>query len=110
LTVTVLDFLGGKIRFIRVVFYNMSLKTFQGAKSLLDSVLNAVIISPGHPDPGLQIDWAEGTTSLVVAEVIFDNGTMGRIETDGWHVFFEDNQGTYWWHRWDSAFPRSRRP
>lgn len=39
-----------------------------------------------------------------------DDGNMGRIETDGLHVFTEDHQGTCWWHRWDSAFPRSRRP
>jgi hypothetical protein len=54
----------------------------------------------------LQLVWAEGSTASIEAEVFFDDGTTGGIETDGWHLFLEDNRGTYWWHRWDSAFPR----
>jgi hypothetical protein len=104
--VTVQEFLGGRIKFIRVAFYDTTLRDFAGAKTFLESILGSIIISSSHPSPSLQLDWAEGSTASIEAEVFFNDGTTGRIETDGSHLFLEDNRGTYWWHRWDSAFPR----
>lgn len=104
--VTVQDFLGETIKFIRVVFYDSTFRDFAGAKSFLESILGSIIISSSYSGPYLQLVWAEGSTASLEAEVFFDDGTTGRIETDGWHLFLENNRGTFWWHRWDEAFPR----
>jgi hypothetical protein len=104
--VTVQDFLGGTIKFVRVVFYDSTFRDFAGAKAFLQSILGSIIISSSHSGPYLHLVWAEGSTASMEGEVFFDDGTTGMIETDGWHLFLEDNRGTYWWHRWDLAFPR----
>jgi hypothetical protein len=98
--VTVERFLGGDIRFIRITFFDDSLKDFETARSFLQDLLNSTIISPSHHEgPFLNILWSEGSNDSIKALIFYANGSVGRIESDGWHLFLEDAEGTYWWHR-----------
>src|SRR5207244_4452090 len=63
--------------------------------------------------------WSEGTSATIGALVLFRDSRIGRIECDatddgspragGVHLFFEDHDGTCWWHRWAASFPRKVR-
>lgn len=104
--VSVRAFLGSKLRRIRIV--SLFETSAAEAADLIRGVLSSVIIEPGKrggPTPeGLL--WSESTPVKVRALLEYDNGRVGLFETDGTHLFFEDSDGTYWWHRWDSSFPR----
>ena len=50
-----------------------------------------------RPEP--HIYWAEGGQASLKVVVFFTDNRVGRIESDGKHLFFEDGNGTYWWYR-----------
>jgi hypothetical protein len=101
--VTVGSFLGGKIRFVRVTFFDDSIRDFETSRHFLQDLLGAVVIPNNGASyvepPRLAIDWAEASENTIQALIFFENGSVGRIESDGWHLFLEDSDGTYWWDR-----------
>jgi hypothetical protein len=111
--ITVQDFLGGEIDFVRVTFFDRALTDFARSRAFLQDLLDWVILSPPYPDPtsGPQLHayWAQGATPSVQALVFFVNGSLGRIESDGTHLFVEDAAGTYWWYVGDSGLQRKQR-
>ena len=110
--VTVRSFLGGKIRFVRVTFFDDSLKDFETARFFLQDLLGSTIISaspsPLTEGPFLQPAWAEGSEDSIRALIFYENGSIGRIESDGWHLFLEDSEGTYWWQRLKTPINRNK--
>ena len=116
--VTLREFLGGDIEFIRITFCDKPIDTLDRARALVKELLVSVVMSPEYRGAPM-LDgprWAEGTRATIRALVIFADGRVGRIHCDatddgsrragGVHLFFEDHEGTYWWHRWDTYFPR----
>ena len=87
----------------------------------MKELLASVIVDPEHRGAPELVGplWSEGTSATIQAIVCYRDGRKGRIECDatddgslpasGVHVFFEDHDGTYWWHRWDAFFPRKVR-
>jgi hypothetical protein len=116
--VTVREFLGGDIQIVQIVFYGDPIDSFERAKALLRDLLASHILAPERLGaPTLDgLTWAEGSRATIRATVGFGDGRIGRLESDltddgslragGVHLFLEDHAGTYWWHRWDAAFPR----
>lgn len=104
--VSVYAFLGDKLRKVSLIsFYETSAT---GAVGLVREVLNSAIIEPANshgPGQGPAM-WSELTTIRARALLEYESGRVGILETDGTHLFFEDSDGTCWWQRWDSAFPR----
>jgi hypothetical protein len=116
--VTLREFLGGDIKSIRITFYDKPIDTFERARALVEDLLMSVVVSPEHRGAPM-LDgprWAEVNRATIRALVIFADGRIGRIHCDatddgslragGVHLFLEDHDGTYWWHRWDAYFPR----
>src|ERR1017187_10413602 len=115
--VTVQEFIGEDIQSIWISFYADPLDSFARARALLGSILASVIVSPEHKgEPGLRgPEWSEGSQDTIRAVVMFNDGHIGRIACDatddgspragGVHLFLEDHDGTYWWHRWDAFSP-----
>lgn len=100
--VTLQKFLGDEIKFIRLVFFDSSLGDFPKAKTFLESLLKLAIVTPlNESHPQLEIHWSEHTEAYIKALVFFKNGHIGRIESNGVHLFLEDALGTYWWYRAD---------
>jgi hypothetical protein len=109
--ISLAEFLGCEINYVQIISYSGS----SGEGSLLiRQLLGSIIMSPGHrlqgPDLGGPI-WSEVTDVKMRAFLHYKNGRMGLLESDGigaggTHLFFQDADGTYWWHRWDMQFPR----
>jgi hypothetical protein len=118
--VTLQEFLESEIKLVKITFYDKPLENFDRAGALVKELLASVIIEPEHlGEPALAGPlWSEGTSATIRALVLFKYGRIGRIECDatddgsaragGVHLFFEDQDGTYWWHRWDARFPRRK--
>lgn len=81
------------------------------AAELVRGLLDSVIVRPGNRGgPTLEGPrWAEVTPITVTAFLQYGNGRGGVLESDGTHLFFQDGDGTCWWHRWDAMFPRELR-
>jgi hypothetical protein len=132
--VTLQEFLGGEIALVKITHYYKPLYfpdradttakeqlSLDEAGALVKELLASVIIDPKHGDePGLWgPGWSEGTSATIRALVVYRDSRIGRIQCDatddrslragGVHVFFEDHDGTYWWHRWAASFPRTVR-
>jgi hypothetical protein len=117
--VTLQEFLGGEITLIKI--YDKPLDGLDRAKALVKELLASVIVDPEHLGAPELVGplWSEGTSATVQAIVCYRDGRIGRIECDavddgslpavGVHLFFEDYDGTCWWHRWDAFFPRKVR-
>lgn len=104
--VSVAQFLGGPIKLVRVVYADPKAGGFAKARSLVRDVLAAPLLAPGvSSEPRLFPDWAEEDGATARALVIFEDGTVGRAETDGTHLFLEDSAGTFWWYRFPSRKP-----
>lgn len=100
--VTLQKFLGDEIKFIRIVFFDSSLGNSPKAKTFLENLLKLAIVTPFNANhPRLEIHWSEHTEAYIKALVFFKNGHIGRIESNGVHLFLEDALGTYWWYRSD---------
>jgi hypothetical protein len=131
--VTLQEFLGGEIGLIRISYYYKPLDfpdqtnslakgehSLDEAGALVKELLASVIVDPKHGDePALWGPaWSEWSSETIRALVLYRDSRIGRIQCDatedslrdgGVHLFFEDHDGTYWWHRWDTAFPRKVR-
>ena len=118
--ITLQEFLGSEIRYIRITFYDKPLDSFDRARAVMRELLASVVVSPDHRGaPMLEGPrWAELNQATIRALIVFTDGRIGRIHCDatddgsiragGVHLFFEDHDGTFWWHRWDAEFPRKK--
>ena len=87
------DFVGGKVKAIRVTAYDDRNTPDQ----IKDEVLNAWF---GHFHyVTCQIDWDEMTLWNVRAVVEFEDGAKGSLLTDGGHVRIQDREGKSWYLR-----------
>jgi hypothetical protein len=109
--ISLAEFLGGEINYVQIISYSGS--SGEGPL-LIRQLLGSIIMSPGHRLQGPDLCgpiWSEVTDVKMRAFLHYKNGRMGLLESDGigaggTHLFFQDADGTYWWHRWDMQFPR----
>jgi len=107
--ITFREFLGGHIKNISVISVSEPNDGFAKAQALLSELMESLLVQPHSEGPFLSQVWSELTVVSVVATIHYDDGRVGALETDGWHLFVEDHQGIYWWYRWDRNFPRRHR-
>ena len=114
--VTAQEFLGGDVQIVQIVFYGSPINSLERAEAVLRDLLSSHVLAPelrGGPELFGPM-WSESTSATIRATVRFRDGRVGRIESDvtddkvsgAVHLFLEDHAGTFWWHRWDAAFPR----
>ncbi|MHB8523286.1 MAG: hypothetical protein ACYDH9_21380 [Limisphaerales bacterium] len=109
--ISLAEFLGGEINYVQIISYSAS--SGEG-RLLIPQLLGSIIMSPQHLLQGPALAgpmWSEGPVVEVRAFLYYKNGRVGLLESDGvgagrGHLFFQDADGTYWWHRWDMQFPR----
>ncbi|MEK7656139.1 MAG: hypothetical protein AAB412_00135 [Elusimicrobiota bacterium] len=101
-SISVQEFLGGKVVAIIIEFVDKEgVKDFSAGQAVIQRQLERTIVSPkpNHEQPQPFAYWAEGTFATVRALIRYEDGFIGRIETDGAHLFFQDSDGLYWWYR-----------
>jgi hypothetical protein len=87
------DFVGGKVKRIRVVRYGPRLTTDQ-----IKEEVRKVWLGQFHYAT-CQIEWAEGTMWNIRATVEYADGKKSSLLTDGLHVQVQDREGKYWYMR-----------
>ena len=119
--VTLQEFLGGSIESIGIDHYDKPIDSFERAMALTRELLGSIVLSPEYRSTPFYdgFRWGEGAQATIQVLVFFEGGRIGRVHCDatddgslragGVHLFFEDFEGTFWWHRWDSFFPRKVR-
>jgi hypothetical protein len=87
------DFVGGKVKTIRVVRHDPRLSADQ-----IKEELRKVWLGIFHYAT-CQIEWDEGTFWNIRATVEYEDGRKSSILTDGLHVQVQDREGKYWFMR-----------
>lgn len=107
---TLREFLGGPIKAITVTTVDGSIGTWSTAEKWLDDLLSSLLVQPHSEGPFAFQAWSEMTFAMITATIRYDDGAVGRVETDGRaHLFVEDHDGIGWWYRWSPDFPRVKR-
>jgi len=118
--ITVEDFLGASIESIKVESIRGNMSFEEVHLQILDT-LNRVILTStdiSSEPPMLFQGWSEyvgeGITASICFKIDEDNppdhrnkpcGYPMQIAGAGNYLFFEDIDGTFWWHRWASYSP-----
>jgi hypothetical protein len=87
------EFVGGKVKTIRVVRYDPRLTPDQikaEVRKVWLGIFHYATCQPG---------WAEGNLWNILAMVEYDDGRKSSILTDGGHVQVQDREGKYWYMR-----------
>jgi hypothetical protein len=87
------DFVGGKIKTIRVISHDPRLTSDQ-----IKEEVRKVWLGIFHYAT-CQIEWAEGSMWNIRATVEYEDGKKSTILTDGLHVQVQDREGKYWYMR-----------
>jgi len=93
-SLTVGQFLG-HIRGVSVTNVSDPSISFHAAQKLVDDLMDTLLVQPHSEGPSPSQVWSEVATSVITAAVHYDDGRVGRLETDGRsHLFVEDQLGT----------------
>jgi len=93
---TVAQFVGGKVKTIRVVRFAEPRNT-PTHRELRDAVRK--VWEGKFQGVSCQIGWDEGTFWTIEAVVEFEDGKRGELITDGVHVAMQDHNGNSWFLR-----------
>ena len=87
------DFVGGKVKTIRVVRHDPRLTADQ-----IEEEVRKVWLGIFHYAT-CQIEWDEGNIWNIRATVEYEDGKKSSLLTDGLHVQLQDREGKYWYMR-----------
>lgn len=94
---TIGDFLGGAAKSVRVTRYAQPISS-SPAETEVPQILKKVWDGQFRSASCL-IDWAEVALWSIEGVVEFEDGTRGRLITDGYHVALQDHAGKSWFIR-----------
>jgi hypothetical protein len=91
------DFVGGRVKTIRVVHYawERNISKLVQVRALVSKVWQGSFLD----QPACGIVWDEGTWWSVESAVEFEDGKKGLLITDGSHVALRDHDGQNWFFR-----------
>jgi hypothetical protein len=95
--VTLEEFMGGRVREIRVIYATTPGASNPNPASLQKQALEAWAAL--FNEASASLDWAEGEFWNLEAVVVCEDGRHGAFRTDGWHAEVRDLSGKHWFIR-----------